>query len=205
MLDTRGFGVHGSVEVERTIDDAAHDLPAVGHLGEDRSIRGRGHFRVHHLDRRQDGNLRCVDPHRASEADGVLADVALLVGVWRNIQGGVGDNNAPCILWGGNQRAVAEQPPCAQLGFLIEDRMQKHIGVQTPLHQSLDFAGARRDRGRVRRLGRIGDVNDLEPGYVEVHLRGNRLDFLLRPEQDRRDQPVFRGIDGAADAPALQG
>ena len=110
MLDPRRLGIDRGVEVERPIDDTADDLAAIRHLREDGPIERGGHFRAHHLHRRQHGNFRQVDAERAGEADRVLADVALLIGIGRDIQRDVAEDEAARIGRHRHHRAVADQP-----------------------------------------------------------------------------------------------
>src|SRR5271165_2420505 len=60
------------------------------------STRGR-HVGPYHFHRCQHGDFRLADAERARKADRVLADVALLVGVWRNVQGHVANDEAARI------------------------------------------------------------------------------------------------------------
>ena len=78
--------IHCGIEIERPVDDAADDLTAIGHLGQNRAVERGRHFGLHHLDRGQHRYFRQVDTERACETDCVLADVALLVGVGRDVQ-----------------------------------------------------------------------------------------------------------------------
>ena len=57
-LGLGGFRRDGVVESERAVEDAAGDLPAVGHLAQRRGIQRRPDFRRHRLDRREDRDLR---------------------------------------------------------------------------------------------------------------------------------------------------
>ena len=93
---------------------------------------------------------------------------------------------------------MAQEPPGAQLRFLVEHRVQIHIGVQASLHKGLNFTGACGKGRRVRGVGRVRGIHNLEDGDVEVCSGSCSLDFLFRSKQDGRNKPVFRGVNGAA-------
>ena len=175
-------------------------------LAEDRAIERRRHLRAHHLDRCEHGDFRQVDAKRAGEADGVLADVALLVGVGRDVERDVGDDHAARIGRRRHHRAVAEQPAGAQFRVLLhaphaEARRCAGCPSSGPGSRLTPAAMA----ARCAASAGSDDVDDLEAGYVEVRFGGSGLDFLFRPEQDGRDQAVFRGVDGAAECAGAAG
>ena len=47
MLYSRGLRVHCGIEIERPIDYAADDLPAIGHLGQNCAVERGRHFGLH--------------------------------------------------------------------------------------------------------------------------------------------------------------
>ena len=111
--------------------------PPVRHLGQDRPVERGRHFGPHCFHRRQHGHFRQLDAERAREADRVLADVALLIGVRCDVQRDVAEDEAARIGRHRHHRAVADQPPGAEFRFLLHDRVQQHVGVQAALHQCL--------------------------------------------------------------------
>ena len=64
-LDLRRLGIDGIVEGKRPVEDAAGDLPAVGHLAERGGLDGGRNFRSHRLDRGKDGDPRRAQADRA--------------------------------------------------------------------------------------------------------------------------------------------
>jgi hypothetical protein len=108
----------------------------------------------------------------AREADRVLANVALLVGVWRDIQSDIADDEAAGVGWRGNHRAVADQSSGAKFCFLLHDRVQEHVAMQTTLHQRRKLPRARSHGGLER--GVLGAVRGLDPKPVDVQARGFR-------------------------------
>ena len=189
--------VHRGIEIERPVDDAADDLPAIGHLGQNCAVERGRHFGLHHLDRGQHGYFRQVDAECARETDRVLADVALLVGVGRDIQRDVADDEAARIGRHRHHHAVADQSPGAQFRFLLHDRVQKHVGVQAALHQRRNLTVAGGDSGLQRRV--LGTVRGHDPalGDVEVRLIRDLPDLGLGAEQHGQDQPGLGGLHRA--------
>ena len=64
-----------------------------------------------------------VDAERPREADRILANVALLVSVRRDIQSYVADDEAARIGRRRHHCAVADQPPSAKFRFLLQNRV----------------------------------------------------------------------------------
>ena len=90
-LILRRLRIDRVVESERAVENAAGDLPAIGHLAERRRLDRRRDFRRHGLDRGEDRDARRAKPHLREQIDRVLDDVALGVEIGKNVDRGVGD------------------------------------------------------------------------------------------------------------------
>ena len=116
-LISRRLGIDGVVEGERPVEDAAGDLPAVGHLAERGRLDGRGNLRRHGLDRREDRNARRAEPDLREQIDRVLDDVALGVEVGEDVDRRVGDEQRLGIGRHVHDEDVADPPRGAQAGL----------------------------------------------------------------------------------------
>ena len=159
-------GIHCGIEIERPVNDATDDLPSIGHFGQNRAVERGRHFGLHHLDGGKYGYLRQIDAECARKTDCVLADVALLVGVGRDIQRDVADDKAARIGRHRHHHAVADQPSGAQFCFLLHDRVQEHVGVQATLHQRRNLASPCGGSGLQRRF--LGAVRGHDPALGDV-------------------------------------
>ena len=116
-LILRGLGIDRVVEGERPVEDAAGDLPAVGHLAERGGVDGRGNLRGHGLDRREDRDARRAETDLREQIDGVLNDVALGVEVGKDVDRGVGDEQRLGMGRHVHDEDVADPPRRAQAGL----------------------------------------------------------------------------------------
>ena len=146
---------------------------------------------LHHFHRGQHARPSAFDAERARETDRVLADVALLVGVGRDVEGGVGDDDAARISRNRHHGAVAQQASGAQVCFFLHDRVQQHVGVQAALHQRRDFAGTGGHRGFQRRVLGTSVATMRYPEMSSFAASAILRVLRLRPEQYRHDQPGF--------------
>ena len=188
---------HRVVEGERSVEDAAGDLAAVGHLAERRRVDGRADVGRNGLDRREDRDPRRDDAERDDEVDGVLDDVALVDQRRIDGDGRVGDEERPRIGRRVDREHVADAPRGAQAGLGRDDRVHQFVRVQRALHQRFDLAGPRhRDRlvgGGVAVLGR----DDRIAGDVDAGRFGRTPDLGFRTDQHRLDQVLACRLDGA--------
>ena len=141
-LDPRRLLVHRNVEIQRTIDDAADDLPAIRHLGERGRINGRGHLRIHRLDGCEDRNLGLRDSQRPCQDDRVLDDVTLLIQIGSDIYCGVADDDATGIGRRCEDKAVAQKAVRSQAVLALNDSMHILICMQAAFHQRPHLAAA---------------------------------------------------------------
>src|SRR5207247_1660111 len=128
------------VESERTVEDAARDLPAVSHLAESGGIDRRLDLRVQHLHGREDRDPRLLYPEDMRQVDRVLDDVALGVEVGRDVDRRVGDEERPRVGRHVDHEDVADAPRRAEPGFLGDDRLHQLVRMQAPLHERLVLA-----------------------------------------------------------------
>ena len=159
------FEVHGIVHRQRPIDDPACDLAALGHLGQDRGIDGRGHGRAYRLDRRQKRDLGQGNANGPGQIDGILSDVDLLHQVRRDGDGSVGDEDQAVKVAAVHNEHVAQPSAGPQAAVAPNNGAQEVFCVQMPLHQ-----GANRTISNQRhalfccanRVGRLDQGNALE-------------------------------------------
>ena len=202
-LGARSGGRHGVVESERSVEDGAFDLAAVGHLAQRRGIERGGHVRIDGLDRREDGNARAREAERVREVDRVAYDVRLVGERRRDVERGVGDDERPRIRRRLHQEAVAHATPGAQ-------RARNHgthqlVGVQAALHQRVDLAVERELHGA--RGGRVAvrHVLDREVVDLQLGLLRHRQKTRTRPDEHRLDQARGAGVERGGQAHASHG
>jgi hypothetical protein len=125
-----------------------------------------------------------------------LHDVDLVVQRRINVDGGIGDEERARIIRNVDDEDMAHTPGRAQL-FLFDDCAHEFVGVQAAFHQRLDLAVARqRDGfhgGRFAVLGR----HQLVRGEVDFGRARRRAYFMLGPDENRDDELLLGGFDGA--------
>ena len=134
---------HRIVERQRAVEDAARDLPAIGHLAQSRRVDGRADVGRHRLDRRQDRHSRRDDAQSANHVDRVLDDVAFVEQVGIDVDRRIGDEHRPRIVRRVDGEDVGDAARGAKAGRAVDDRAHQFVGVQGALHQRLDLAFAR--------------------------------------------------------------
>ena len=134
-------GRHRVVECQRTIENGAGNLAAVGHLAEFGGIHGGFNLRIDRLDRRQDRYLRPVDAERVREIDRVLDNVAFGLQVRIDIDGRVSNKERSRVCGDIHDEDVADAPLSAQIVLAGDDRMHQDVGMQCALHQHFCGAG----------------------------------------------------------------
>ena len=103
-----------------------------------------------------------------------------------------------------HDEAVADAPRGAQPGLARDHRGHQFVGVQAALHQASALP-SRTSRTASGGGGlAVGRVDDLEAGDVDVACFATPR-CARRPDQDRRDQPRPRGIDGAGERGLVAG
>ena len=86
-----GLRADSGVEGQRSVEDAAGDLAAVGHLAESRRVQRGLDLRVHRFHSRQHRHLGLGNAERVGQVDGVLHDVNLVLELGLDVDGRVGD------------------------------------------------------------------------------------------------------------------
>ncbi len=130
------------------------------------------------------------------KVDRVLNDVDLVLHRRCDVDGGVGDDQRMRIGRHIHHEAMADSPCGAQPRLAPHDGAHELVGVQTSLHQRLGLPFTHeldRFRSGCLAVGRIDDRNGFQ---IDVVLFRQRFDAGSRSNQDRRDQPEVRRLDG---------
>ena len=196
-FDPRRLLVDGNVEIERTIDDAADDLPAVGHLGERSRVESGLHLGIDRLDCGKDRHLGLGNAYCPRQDDRVLNNVALLIEIRRDVHRGIADDDGTRIGRSCDEHAVAQQPARPQPILALQHRVHVLIGVQASLHQCAGLAAAGQVGSDSCGFLGIGGRDDLVRRQIKLCLCGNLADLLLRSNQQRRNEPGLGRLDRA--------
>ena len=185
------------------VQDAAGDLPPVGHLAQGGSFHRRWDFGIDRFHRRQDRHLGRLDPQRAAQVDGVLDDVALVVQRRIDVDRRIGDQQQLGVGRHVHDEDVADPPLGAKAGVGVDHRRHHLVGVQRALHQRLGLAFA--DQPHRRRRGRVAvrRVDDLEPVDVLAGVLRGGANLSLRADQDGLDQRFPGGLHRAGQRAAV--
>ena len=92
--ERRSFGADRVVEGQRSVELAADDLAALGHLAQGRGVDGRRNLAGHGLDRREDRDLGVL-LEGERQIDDVLDDVDLGIEVGKDVDRRIGDDRLP--------------------------------------------------------------------------------------------------------------
>jgi hypothetical protein len=197
-LDLCRLGIDGIVAGERPIEDAAGDLPALGHLAKRGGIDGRRNFRAYRFHRRKYGDARRAEADLREQIDDVLDDVALRIEIGKNVDGGIGDEERLGIGRHIHYEDMADPPRGAQAGLARGHLAHQFVGVQAALHQKLALGFADEFDPLYRGRSAVGYVDDLEAVDPKAVFARNRGNLGGRPHQDRNDEASFGGFDRTA-------
>ena len=139
-LDPGRLGTDCVVEREWAIKHPAGDLPAIRHFAQRGGIDRRWDARVHRLDGRQNGHLRCAQPQPGVEIDGVLNDVALRHEIRRDVHRGVRDEQRLRMGRNIHDKNMTDASPRAQPGLPLRNGPKELIRMETSFHQQLGLA-----------------------------------------------------------------
>jgi hypothetical protein len=126
------------------------------------------------------------------QVDRVLQDVGLLLERRRDVDRGVGDDEAALMARHVHHEAVAYPARGAQAGIALHHRGHQLVGVQAPLHQRLGLALAHELHRGLRRGDAVRRVDDRDAGEVDAALLGDRADARRGADQERDDQAHLR-------------
>ena len=90
-LILRGLYADGGVEGQRSVENAARDLPAIGHLAESRGFHRGRDLRVNRFDCREQRDLGLRNAERVRQIDRILHDVNLVLELRFDVDGRVGN------------------------------------------------------------------------------------------------------------------
>jgi hypothetical protein len=185
------------VEGERPVDDAAGDLPAVGHLAQRRGIERRRHAGLTVSTAARIATFGLAMPMACARGRSRSARCRALASQRRrDIDGGVGDQQRLRVGRHVQHEDVADAPRGAQAVLAADHLGHQFVGVQAALHQGFALAGPAQ---RHRDLGRGVAVRGIDdPAVADVHaeLFGNPADLRLGADQRRHDQAFGRGRAG---------
>src|ERR1700751_4074073 len=102
------------VKGERPVQDAASDLPPLGHLAECRGIEGGGHLRGHSFHCRKNGDLRLFEPEGNGKINSVLTDVYFVFQSGSNVDCSVRNDQYLVIRGNSHDEYVADSTPSSQ-------------------------------------------------------------------------------------------
>jgi len=203
-LDALGGGRLGAdcvVEGERSVEDAAADLAALGHLAQARSVDGGGNLAGHGLHRGKDRHFWRCEPQPVGEVDGVLADVDLVFQGGKDVHRRVGDEQRLVVGRYVHDEDVADAPLGAQARRPGHDFGHQLVGVQAALHEQPGLATTNHLDGAGGGGVAVRHVDDGDVGEVDVVFLRDRLDLVARSDQGRQDQPQAQALGhGAQDA-----
>ena len=195
----RGLHVDGVVHGERAVDHAPSDLTAIRHLGEGGRIERGGHVDVHGLDGRQHTHLRRLEAAGDGELDRVLHDVHLGGEVGRDVDRGVRDEEEIALRRHVHDEHMADAARCPKAAFLLDHLREQLVRVHVAFHYGAHlFRVDHGDRARGR-LGVIRDIDDDDVGNVHGRRFGRFQDLVPRADEERRDQALAPGEQGAAE------
>ena len=118
-FDLGSLGIDRVVKGERSVENAAGDLTAIGHLAERRSIDCRRDFWRHGFDRGKDRHARRAKPDLREQVDGVLYDVALGIEIGKDVDRRVSDEQRVGMRRHIHDENVAD-PPAVRRPVLLD-------------------------------------------------------------------------------------
>jgi hypothetical protein len=130
------------VERERAVENAAGDLPAVGHLAQRRGVDRRRHVGIDGFHRREDGHLGQRSTQGMCEIDRVLDDVHLVGERRGDVDGRIGDDQGLRQRRYVHHKAMTDAPFGPQPGFPLHHGAHQLVGVEAALHERLGLAFA---------------------------------------------------------------
>jgi hypothetical protein len=120
----------------------------------------------------------------------------LVLEIWIDVDGGIGDDDRPLIGRHDKAETVADAPLGPEAGGAAPEPPQQLVGVQAALHHCVGFAGPHQRHRPLR--GMVTVLRRLDPVGRNVDVFGvcDGLDFLSRPDQNRVDQLLLRRLNG---------
>ncbi|RAS37462.1 hypothetical protein BX591_103316 [Paraburkholderia bryophila] len=192
MLDRRRVRADRVVERQRTVDDRAADLAAIGHFAERGGVERRGDFRGDGFQRGQHRHFRQRNTQRVREFDCVAHDIGFLFQRRENIDGRVRDEQRLRIARHIHDENVTQTPFGADAGVLADHFLQQFIRVQAAFHQRVRCAGAHQFDGF--RGGRVTmrRVDHAAGSQIDFERRRQTTDADFRPSSCRPSTPRRR-------------
>ena len=174
-FDLRCIHVDGVVECQRPVEDAAGDLPAVGHLAQRGRVDGRRNLGRDRLDSGKNCDPRRAKADLGKQIDGVLNDVALNVEIGENVDRGVGDEQCISMRRHIHDEDMADAPRRAQAGGRCGHRPHQLVGMQAAFHQHFAFALAHEFDASCGCCIAVRHIDKIVLVDGETMLRGQRL------------------------------
>ena len=142
VLDLSGVGADGGVEGQRTVEDAAGDLSAVGHLAECGCFHRGRNLGVDGFDGGEQCDLGLGNAEGMGEVDGVLHDVDLVFELRLDVDGCIGDEQGARVGRRVHDEDVGDAARGAQAGVARHGDLHELVGVEAALHHGLGIAAA---------------------------------------------------------------
>ena len=185
------------VERQRTIDQRACDLSAVGHLAQRGRVDRRRHLRVDGFHGGENRDLRRGDAKGNREIDGVLADIDFVLERRGNVDGRVGHDEDLVVGRHVHDEDVTDAAARPKPSLPRHHGAQQLVGVQAPLHEQLGLTQAHELHGLGRRCVAVRRVDQADLTELDSVLLRDVADLLRRTDEDGRDQALRAGFDGA--------
>ena len=135
------------------------------------------------------------------QLNSILNDLNLLLQAWKDVDRGVSDEQGLGICRHIHNENVADPATRGDAGVLAYDFGHQLIGMQTALHQSVDFAGAHQCH-RVFRCGvAVGLINQMQVGDIER--QGGRQGADARLRSDKIGLMIFASAASRAPVSVL--
>lgn len=176
-LDPRRAHGNGAIEGERAVDRRTRQLTAIGHFGKRRGVDGRRHTRIDRFDRAQHRDARVCDTERMGKVDRVLRNRLLLLQIWGDVDGNVGDDERTLIRVCLDEETVRQAFIREQFRAWREHRAHQFVGVQAAFHQRVGRGGMT-----------VCHIFDLEAFEIDAKRTRQRFELCARRHDQRRNE-----------------
>ena len=198
VLDLGGVGADRSIEGQRSVENAAGNLAAIGHLAECGCFHRGWNFGVHRFDGGEQRDLGLGDAEGMGQVDRVLHDVNLVFEFGLDVDGGVGDEQGARVGRRIHDEYVGDAARGAQAGVALHGDFHQLVGVQAALHHGLGAAAAAHADADLGGFGFGVRVEDGVRRDVDADLCGQGAHGGFVADERGLDESLGSGFDGAA-------